>query len=336
MTQDTALESYPAWSRDWLRVAYTVTPHGRSGVSDLFVANADGSGAQRLTDDSASVRRPSFAGAGGDAIVFESTRGGKAQLYIINRNGTGRRQLTSGDAPCSQPDVSPDGSKLLFVSFREQNYDIYQMNLDGTDVQRLTSDPRPDEAPLYAADGRSFYYLQLDGGKPATKRVYRQELTPGAAPVPVTPIGMFVQAFSVSADGTTLVLTVLEPTPDGAGLARVSLFDVATQATQPLAVPGLDALAWPAFRPEAPAAAGAPAAPGPSPVQHCRRAARSRADSRGAPAAVVVFGPFVDSAPCLLRRSAPMAVPTPSRSRTCPGPGLRARTTSSWRSGLPR
>ncbi len=73
---------------------------------------------------------------------------------------------------------------------------------------------------------------------------------------------MFVQAFSVSADGRTLALTVLQPTPDGAGMARVELYDVASQVSRPLAIPGLDALAWPAFRPEAPAEAPAAAPAG--------------------------------------------------------------------------
>ena len=250
LTQDTALESQPAWSPDWRRVAYTVTRHSRSALSDLFVANADGSGAVRLTDDSAVVRAPSFVPPSGEQVVFESSRGpdGWPQLYVITRTGTGRRQLTR-DAPSSHPDVSPDGRKVLFVSFRAQNYDVYEMNIDGTGGQRLTTDPRPEDSPAYAGDGKSFYFLRQEGGKPATKRVYRQDLLPGAPAVPVTPVGVFVQAFSVSGDGHTLALTVLDPTADGGGTPRVELFDVATQVRRPLAIPGLSALAWPAFRP---------------------------------------------------------------------------------------
>ena len=261
LSQDTAVESQPAWSADWRRIAYTVSPRARLAASALYVANADGSGAMRLTGDSDVVRRPGFVGPDGDQIVFESARGrgGKPQLYVVNRDGSGRRQLTSGEAPNSQPGVSPDGRKVLFVSLRERNYDVYEVNLDGTNEQRLTTDPRPDDSPVFAADGRAFYFLQLDGGRPPTKRVYRQDLTPGALPVPLTPIGMFVQAFSVSADGRTLALTVLEPTADGSGAARVELYDVGTQATAPLTIPGLDALASPAFRPPPPPLPSPPA-----------------------------------------------------------------------------
>jgi Tol biopolymer transport system component len=250
LTQDSALESQPVWSPDWRRVAYTVTRHSRSALSDLFVANADGSGPTRLTDDSAMVRTPSFVPPAGEQIVFESSRGaeGWPQLYVIGRNGSGRRQLTR-NASSSHPDVSPDGKRVLFVSFRAQNYDVYEMNLDGTGERRLTTDPRPDDSPLYAADGKSFYFLRLEGGRPATKRVYRQDLVPGALSVAVTPAGVFVQTFSVSADGRTLALTVLDPTADGAGSARVELFDVANQGRRPVAIPGLTVLAWPAFRP---------------------------------------------------------------------------------------
>ncbi len=262
LSQDSGLVSQPAWARDWRHIAYTVTAHGRPSGSALYVANADGSGAVRVTQDSGAVRRPCFVGPDGDRIVFESTRGGgKPQLYVVGRDGSARRQLTGGDAPNSQPDVSPDGRKVLFTSLRAQNYDIYEIGLDGTGEQRLTADPRPDDSPQYAADGKSFYFLQLDGGKPPTKRVYRQDLTPGALPVPVTPIGLYVQAYSVSADGRTLALTLLEESPDGRSVARVVLYDAGDQSSTPLAVPGLDALAWPAFRPPPSAPAAAAAAP---------------------------------------------------------------------------
>jgi hypothetical protein len=250
LSQDSALEAQPVWSPDWRRVAYTMTRSSRSALSDLFVANADGSGAVRLTDDSAMVRSPSFVPPSGDQIVFESSRGpeGSPQLYVIGRSGSGRRQLTRS-GPSSHPDASPDGKRVLFVSFRAQNYDVYEMNLDGTGERRLTSDPRPDDSPAYAADGKSFYFLRLEGGRPPTKRVYRQDLVPGAPAVAVTPAGVFVQTFSVSPDGRTLALTVLEPTSDGGGAARVELFEVATQARRPVAIPGLSVLAWPVFRP---------------------------------------------------------------------------------------
>jgi Tol biopolymer transport system component len=251
LTQDTLRESELAWSPDWRHVAYTVTASGRSDYSDLYVANADGSAAARLTDDSAKVSSPSFVGPSGEEVVFESNRGAgerRAQLYAIKVDGSGRHQLTRG-APHSQPDVSPDGTKVLYVALENQRYDVYQMSVDGSGQQRLTNDSRRDDAPEYAADGRSFYFLRLEGGRPPTRRLYRQELAAGAAAVPVTPTGVYVQAYSVGPDGGTLALTVLEPRGDGSAVPRVELFNVATQTARPVVVPGLDPIGGVVFRP---------------------------------------------------------------------------------------
>jgi len=256
LTNDSALESQPTWSPTLQQIAYAAAPSPGAGVSDLFVANADGSEPRRLTSDSALVRSPSFVRPAGDQIVFESSRGGKAQLFVINRDGTGRRDLTRGDNPNTQPDVSPDGRKLLFVSLREtapreRNYDVYEMNLDGTGERRLTTSPRPEDSPAYAADGRSFFYLRDEGGNPPTKRVYHQDLTTGVT-TPITPVGVFVQGFSVNADGTILVLTILQADASGAQTSHVALFHVATGEQTPVPPAGVDRIGYPTFRPVTP------------------------------------------------------------------------------------
>jgi uncharacterized protein YjdB len=251
LTQDTALESQPAWSPTLMRIAYIATPRPRTDQSDLYLAAPDGSGRQALTDDSAAVGSPAFVPPTGEQVVFQSSRRGKSQLYLIGADGSGRRMLTTGDVSNSQPAVSPDGRQVLFVSPREHNYDVYLMGIDGTGLRQLTNSKRAEDSPVFAADGRSFYYLRDEGGRPRTKRVYLQDLTTGAA-VPVTPAGLFVQAFSVSPDGHTLALTVLNEARNGAATARIEVFDAATKTLRPLVVPGLEQLGGAAFRPPMP------------------------------------------------------------------------------------
>jgi TolB protein len=142
--------------------------------------------------------------------------------------------------------VSPDGKRVLFVSLRERLYNVYQMSVDGSGVEQHLTTGRVDDSPAYAPDGRSFYFLRLETGSPPSKRVYTQDFNGGAA-TPITPPGMYVQAFSVSADGRTLVLTVLPPDPQGQSHAE--LFDVATGARTPLALPGASRIGAAAFRP---------------------------------------------------------------------------------------
>ena len=250
LTQDSAVETQPAWSADWTRAAWVAAP-ARSEQYQLYVANVDGSEAQALTRDTLPVHAPAFVGPAGDQIVFEAGRSGRTQLFVVSRDGSQRRQLTTGANPNMQPSVSPDGTRVLYVSLREHLYNVYQASVDGSGAeQRLTTD-RVDDSPAYAPDGRSFYFLRLENGKPPSKRVYSQDFA-GGAPVPVTPAGMYVQSFSVSADGRTLALTVLPPDPRGQ--SHVELFDVATGTRTPFALPGAIRIGAPVFRPAAPSA----------------------------------------------------------------------------------
>jgi uncharacterized protein YjdB len=256
LTRDTVLESDPAWSPSLTQVGFVASASPAVNRSDLYVAEADGSEARRLTDDSAVVRSPSFVGPNGDQIVFESNRGGRPQLYVINRDGTGRRQLDPGNDPNASPDVSPDGRKVLFVSLREtapreRHYNVYEVNLDGSGERRLTTSSRPEDSPAHAPDGRSFFYLRDEGGTPPTKRVYRQDLASGEA-VAVTPPGVFVRDFSVSADGGTLLLTILRSDVKVLQASYLALFPLATGQLTPFAVPGAERVAAGVFRPPTP------------------------------------------------------------------------------------
>jgi Tol biopolymer transport system component len=254
ITQDSALEAQVAWSPNWTQIAYVAAP-GRSELFDLFVANVDGSDTRRLTHDSLSAHSPAFVGPAGDQIVFESGRSGKSQLFLINKDGTGRRQLTTGDSPSSQPDVSPDGKRVLFVSLRDRNYNVYQMNLDGTGVEQRLTTGRKEDSPTYAHDGRSFYYLRLEPGSAPSNRVYNQDLTTGVA-TPITPAGVFVQAYSLSTDGRTVAVMVAPPDPRG--MPDVEMLDRVTGVRLGFTLPGVERVGAPAFRPAAPQAPAAP------------------------------------------------------------------------------
>ena len=189
-------------------------------------------------------------------LVVEPVQRRSATICTRGAAGIFQGFATSGPAPNSQPDVSADGHKILFVSLRQmpgssRNYDIWEKNIDGTGERRLTTSPRGEESPRYAPDGRSFYYLRDEGGSPLTKRVYRQDLVSGVA-TPITPPGLFVQAFSVSADGATIALVTLAADANGVQTARLVTFNVASGETTPVVLPGADRILGPAFRPATP------------------------------------------------------------------------------------
>ncbi len=149
--------SSPAWSPNGQRIAFVsgsgvclldghfVSGRGvELGDVDIYVANADGSGRQRLTRgpavDCAPVWSPdgrkiafqrSLVRREGDRVV-----GFDFDVYVINADGSGERNLT-GDALSVAPMWSPDGQKIAFWSGPDGNGWVSVMNADGSERRTL-------------------------------------------------------------------------------------------------------------------------------------------------------------------------------------------------------
>lgn len=111
--------SDPQISPDGRRIAYVVTEVSKAENktnSDIWLVNADGSGAPRqLTGSPKQDRHPRWS-PDGKWLAFESTRDGDAQVFIIPVDGGEPRKLTALSTGASQPVWSPDGKSIAFVS----------------------------------------------------------------------------------------------------------------------------------------------------------------------------------------------------------------------------
>ena len=293
LTNDSLIESFPAWSPDLTRIAYVQKPANRPRGGDLILANADGSGPRTLfTMDSTIVFRPQFVGPSGDVIVFELAYfDGRSEIWSVGADGRNSRRRTAGPETvhAGYPAVSPNGERLLYVSQRTgqtNSYDIFVANFaDGAGERRLTTWTRADDSPTWAPDGQSFFFLRDEGepqrGRP-TKRVHRWDLRTDSSAA-ISAIGTYVTAFGVSGDGRSLTISVNEQ-----GVTKLYTLDVAAGTTTAIQLdigelvgPGSPMVprpvtaqpaapapggAAPAPRPAAPAAPAAPgAAPAPRP-----------------------------------------------------------------------
>ncbi len=92
--EDTA----PALSPDGTQVVFMSR---RENNWDVYLANVDGSGLQRLTTDEASDGLPTWS-PDGDAIAFVSNRGGPWAIWVMTPEGDGKSQLFTMEG-------SPDG-----------------------------------------------------------------------------------------------------------------------------------------------------------------------------------------------------------------------------------
>jgi Tol biopolymer transport system component len=111
----------------------------RTGVTEVYTMNADGTNVMRLTNN------PAIDGGArwtpdGTRIVFSSQRGTAREIWIMNADGSDPRQLTNLGLASNMPDMSPDGSRVAFHAPRgDGEWDIYIMNADGTEVRAITS-----------------------------------------------------------------------------------------------------------------------------------------------------------------------------------------------------
>ncbi|HEY0978792.1 MAG TPA: hypothetical protein VGE21_15070 [Flavobacteriales bacterium] len=88
---------------------------------ELYVANADGSDAKKITDLTQANWAP-FWHPSGNKIIFASNhtakRGFPFTLYLINTDGTGLEQVSFSDQFDAFPVFSPNGKHLVFSSNR--------------------------------------------------------------------------------------------------------------------------------------------------------------------------------------------------------------------------
>lgn len=96
VTDNGYVNAYPTWSPDGARIAFA---SGRDGSrserarADIFVMNADGSGANNLTRHPDEDNYPAWS-ADGRALYFVSLRDGNAQIYAVPASGGEAQRLT--------------------------------------------------------------------------------------------------------------------------------------------------------------------------------------------------------------------------------------------------
>jgi TolB protein len=138
-------DTFPFWGN--LGGFITPTPgilftSNRSGNSDIFKMNPDGSNVVNLTlnpsNDYASVL--SLDGK----IAFTSERDGNPEIYIMNSDGTGQTNVTNSTASDGYPSFSPDGAWIAFNSNRDGDVEVWITRINGTDVYNFTSSPSTD------------------------------------------------------------------------------------------------------------------------------------------------------------------------------------------------
>lgn len=178
LTRNRVFDGFPRWSPDRSKIVFV---RARGADSDLYVMNADGTGARRLAG---SARRfqdlyPAWS-PDGRTIAFASNRLGENEVFVMRADGTGLRRVTRTArwVDDTQPTFTPDGRALVIVSNRVafSNYELFRIRLsDGRVLKRLTFwgeggdlTPGDDLMPEFSPDGRRLAWVSDRRGPEGT------------------------------------------------------------------------------------------------------------------------------------------------------------------------
>ncbi|PYO15340.1 MAG: hypothetical protein DMD31_05880 [Gemmatimonadetes bacterium] len=204
VTEDTTAATEPAFSPDGSRLAFVST---RDGQPEIYIMDADGTDAARLTNSPAADGGPAFT-ADGQSVVFHSNRTGHRQVFVQPITSSDAIQLTQEPADNWQPTVSPDGETIAFVSNRDGNDDIWLMSKDGSNQRNFTKSPQVKEkSPHFLRDGSLAFLLEgKESGRTVTQ-VVKADLATGRM-TPLSATDLVITDFAIAPGGDLLALVV--------------------------------------------------------------------------------------------------------------------------------
>jgi len=156
----------PAWSANG-QIAYSSS---RTGDPEIYIADASGGGARRITNSRGPDVSPTWNPKTGSQLAFISGRTGLPQVYIMDSDGTNVVRMTDGGYATSVS-WSPNGQFLAFAWNRKYGpgapggQDIYVMEIASKRWIQLTNGIGRCDFPSWSPDGRHIVFAVGSGAR---------------------------------------------------------------------------------------------------------------------------------------------------------------------------
>jgi Tol biopolymer transport system component/DNA-binding winged helix-turn-helix (wHTH) protein len=165
----TRLDRNAYYSPDGTKIAFQ---SARSGATEIWLANSEGSNPVRLTFLNARTTGFPCWSPDGRRIAFHARVNPQGQIYIVQLDGRNLKQLTTDEEEDVAPRWSRDGRSIYFASHRTGRYEIWKVSADGGNAMQVTrnggilASESPDKRHVYYSKyGRSeLWRMALDSG----------------------------------------------------------------------------------------------------------------------------------------------------------------------------
>jgi TolB protein len=201
LTHGNTFDGNPAWLPDHKHIVFS-SRHDGQAKADLYVMDADGSHARRLTDTPDGAEWSAKISPDGNRMTYvRDAPDGTWSLWLANADGTSQRQVAGPFAFAEFPVWAPDPNEIYFAAIAQGSpgepapeLHIYSVDLTTNAVQTRIDTGGTDACPHFSHDGKRLTYAaSRSGGEYATGNnldLFAHDMssddTTGADDVPLT------------------------------------------------------------------------------------------------------------------------------------------------------
>lgn len=133
------------------------------GKSEIYVADYDGNGAQKVTTDGSIVAAPTWV-PGKRTLLYTSYRLGNPDIFVHDLATGSRRPVSRQAGLNTSAAVSADGQRVAMILSKDGSPNLYVGRIDGSGTTRITDNRQGDSSPCWSPDGKTLCYSSRTGG----------------------------------------------------------------------------------------------------------------------------------------------------------------------------